>query len=427
LLFRNATDSEVDTQQIHDKIVSLGFQDAKVYVSNVDSQASAAGGIIIQVLGEMSNAGGQWRKFAQTFFLGEQPNGYFVLNDIFRYLKEDSEAEEEAVDIDEALQAEVAEAASKGEEVVHQVEVQPQSIPAGITAGQGEVVEASAVKETTDESIPATRLQDAQANGIIKAQEPTPAQPDQVGLDKKVTATSAAAIPATKGAAEAAQATSAPSNPNAATPAINGSTAPPPAVPSAPKTWANLAASNVTKWGSTVSAESKGISAVKDSAPAQPAQKAAAPAGPAQSQGFKNQGGPGSVFIKNVVVDKLPQGGLQAALEAQFGPMKECTVNGSKACAFAEFATAEAAQKAIKMSLPVSQGGEGGVKVGTNGWFVIVEEKRKQNDRPQAGGAPRGGGGGGGPRGGGAPVTRGARGGAGGGRGMAGRGGRGGA
>lgn len=29
------------------------------------------------------------RKFAQTFLLAEQPNGYFVLNDVFRYLKED--------------------------------------------------------------------------------------------------------------------------------------------------------------------------------------------------------------------------------------------------------------------------------------------------------------------------------------------------
>ena len=58
-------------------------------VSNVDSQASLNGGIIVQVLGEMSNKGGACHKFAQTFFLAEQPNGYYVLNDIFRFLKED--------------------------------------------------------------------------------------------------------------------------------------------------------------------------------------------------------------------------------------------------------------------------------------------------------------------------------------------------
>ncbi|KTW27620.1 hypothetical protein T552_02062 [Pneumocystis carinii B80] len=76
-------------QEIHEKILELGFSDCKVLVSNVDSQASASGGIVIQVLGEMSNCDGPSRKFAQTFFLAEQPNGYFVLNDIFRYLKED--------------------------------------------------------------------------------------------------------------------------------------------------------------------------------------------------------------------------------------------------------------------------------------------------------------------------------------------------
>ena len=71
-------------QEIHKKIVSIGFQDCKVYIHSVDAQSSAAGGIIIQVIGEMSNKGEPWRKFAQTFFLAEQPNGYFVLNDIFR-------------------------------------------------------------------------------------------------------------------------------------------------------------------------------------------------------------------------------------------------------------------------------------------------------------------------------------------------------
>ncbi|KAG0146387.1 hypothetical protein CROQUDRAFT_657360 [Cronartium quercuum f. sp. fusiforme G11] len=78
-------------QEIHEKFMSLNFDDCKVFVSNVDSQSSADGGIIVQVLGEMSNGAGPWRKFAQTFFLAEQPNGFFVLNDIFRYIKEEAE------------------------------------------------------------------------------------------------------------------------------------------------------------------------------------------------------------------------------------------------------------------------------------------------------------------------------------------------
>jgi hypothetical protein len=47
----------------------------------------------------MSNRGEAWKKFVQTFFLAEQPNGYFVLNDIFRFLKEETaESEEERED-----------------------------------------------------------------------------------------------------------------------------------------------------------------------------------------------------------------------------------------------------------------------------------------------------------------------------------------
>jgi len=75
--------------EIHKVITSLGFENCKVLVSQVDSQLSSDGGIIVQVLGEMSNKGGPSHKFAQTFFLAKQPAGYFVLNDIFRYLKED--------------------------------------------------------------------------------------------------------------------------------------------------------------------------------------------------------------------------------------------------------------------------------------------------------------------------------------------------
>lgn len=85
-------------QQIHIKIMSLNFEDCKVYISSVDSQSSAEGGIVVQVIGEMSNRARPWRKFAQTFFLAEQPNGYFVLNDICRYIKEEGDEEEVAAE-----------------------------------------------------------------------------------------------------------------------------------------------------------------------------------------------------------------------------------------------------------------------------------------------------------------------------------------
>lgn len=58
-------------------------------ITTVDAQLSADGGIFLQVLGQITNNGLPSRKFAQSFFLAEQQNGYYVLNDIFRYLKEE--------------------------------------------------------------------------------------------------------------------------------------------------------------------------------------------------------------------------------------------------------------------------------------------------------------------------------------------------
>lgn len=73
----------------------MDFQDCKVRISNVDSQASHET-IVIQVIGEIANKGGEPKKFVQTFVLAQQPTGYFVLNDMLRYIDEDLEAETEA-------------------------------------------------------------------------------------------------------------------------------------------------------------------------------------------------------------------------------------------------------------------------------------------------------------------------------------------
>lgn len=78
----------VGRQQIQERIKSLDLQDCKVRVSNVDSQASEES-IVIQVIGETVNKGGEPKKFVQTFILAKQPSGYFVLNDILRYINDE--------------------------------------------------------------------------------------------------------------------------------------------------------------------------------------------------------------------------------------------------------------------------------------------------------------------------------------------------
>ena len=86
----------VEQQAISERIKELDIQDCKVRVSNVDSQESFKN-IVVQVIGEMSNKAEPHRKFVQTFVLAEQPNGYFVLNDILRYINEEEEIEEPEV------------------------------------------------------------------------------------------------------------------------------------------------------------------------------------------------------------------------------------------------------------------------------------------------------------------------------------------
>jgi hypothetical protein len=75
-------------QEIHDKVMSLDYSDFKAEIKTVDSQESLMGGVLVMVSGSLSTKSTGKRNFTQTFFLAPQEKGYFVLNDIFRYLDE---------------------------------------------------------------------------------------------------------------------------------------------------------------------------------------------------------------------------------------------------------------------------------------------------------------------------------------------------
>ncbi|EWC43495.1 hypothetical protein DRE_07527 [Drechslerella stenobrocha 248] len=146
-------------QEISERIKDMTFKDCKVRVNNVDSQASLNSGIIVQVLGAMTNNSEPSRRFSQTFFLAEQtsPQGYYVLNDIFRYLKEDDEE-----DIVETAQDEEPEAAA----------VEEPEVPAPAPVSEEEEVVA---KEET----PAAEAEKAEETPVEpeaeKVEEPAPA------------------------------------------------------------------------------------------------------------------------------------------------------------------------------------------------------------------------------------------------------------
>lgn len=54
----------------------------------MDAQDSFNGGVLVLVTGYLIGKDSLRRKFSQSFFLAPQDKGYFVLNDVFRYVDE---------------------------------------------------------------------------------------------------------------------------------------------------------------------------------------------------------------------------------------------------------------------------------------------------------------------------------------------------
>ncbi|CAN0897952.1 Nuclear transport factor 2, partial [Linum grandiflorum] len=73
---------------INEKILALVQGDFKVEILTVDSQESYEGGVLVLVTGYLTRNDDLREKFTQSFFLAPQENGYFVLNDVFRYVDE---------------------------------------------------------------------------------------------------------------------------------------------------------------------------------------------------------------------------------------------------------------------------------------------------------------------------------------------------
>ncbi|KAM6924302.1 ras GTPase-activating protein-binding protein 1 [Xenentodon cancila] len=92
--------------EIHKRVMALSFRDCHTKIRHVDAHATLNEGVVVQVMGELSNNMQPMRKFMQTFVLapeGTVPNKFYVHNDVFRYQDEvfgdsDSELPEESED-----------------------------------------------------------------------------------------------------------------------------------------------------------------------------------------------------------------------------------------------------------------------------------------------------------------------------------------
>lgn len=266
-------------------------------MSNVDSQASLNGGIVVQVLGEMSNKGGASHKFAQTFFLAEQPNGYYVLNDIFRFLKEDIDNEyEEAEDPTGGLEIQEHYVHEEPAAPVYQEPAPTEPEPRPATPRKA-IEKARSPSPFKEERAPTPEVKP------VRIEEPhvpeTVPSPDTYGLSGWGEPAAQEAAPEPKAAWGSATKPKAstpsqehaepkkPAQPAASSQAVNGAPAkqptpaPVPATPSKPKTWASLAATNASNWGPDASPAKPQVTPPQTHAKPSASQRPASPQKPA--------------------------------------------------------------------------------------------------------------------------------------------------
>ena len=244
---------------INERIKELDIQDCKVRVSNVDSQESFKN-IVVQVIGEMSNKAEPHRKFVQTFVLAEQPNGYFVLNDIFRYITEEEDEETEDHADPESELPVPAEPEREPKTLTSSEDVAVQEQDAEIVDKK---LEEDASGAQVDNPAVPTVLSNGEPSTSVEAEEDIPVEIAKMDEDKDISLETDQANteientpqevpkdPAPTPVASQAQQTT--------TESTNVSTPTPASKPIAPKTWANLVAARVPSSGvsSTVSAAS---------------------------------------------------------------------------------------------------------------------------------------------------------------------------
>ncbi|KAL9427207.1 hypothetical protein AB3S75_029411 [Citrus x aurantiifolia] len=83
----NGVMTSVTTMEgINQKVLSLDYKNYKAEIKTADAQNSHKEGVTVLVTGCLTGKDNLRRKFAQSFFLAPQDNGYFVLNDVFRYV-----------------------------------------------------------------------------------------------------------------------------------------------------------------------------------------------------------------------------------------------------------------------------------------------------------------------------------------------------
>lgn len=372
---------------------------------------------MIQVIGEISNRGQPHKRFVQTFVLAAQTNGYFVLNDIFRYLAEEPEEEEELQQDQNTVPAGVqepaptaaapeGEAANQSDEIAHseedlvkvdqKLEETVEQEPAKEESPPPAAVNGTPVPEDAE----VAEADEAPAAAVSMPEEPASKEPEAPAVEETVK------VEEPKDPAPTPVA--APQKPAAASPSA-------PSKPAAPRTWASLAASAHKVVTPVVPAPTTPQAPSQPKAASQaPSQPAAAPSAPAaqnaaparepspasqgeaagwqtatghkkepsraQNQASAAEAEPKRAYIKNVY-SQVEENSLRSVL-SKFGEIQYLDISRQRNCAFVDFKNNAAFEQAVKAN-----------PHHVNGVDLLVEERRV---RPQSFAPfPRGGGRGG--------------------------------
>ena len=270
----------VGQRAINDRFKELEFQDTKVRVTNVDSQASDSN-IVIQVIGEISNKSQPHRKFVQTFVLATQTNGYFVLNDIFRYLIDEEDQSEEAAAPEEAQQAPAVE--SSAQEVAPS---EPETEAKTLTSSQDPTLvedDAKKVDQGLEDKVLSEPATSATAvNGVDHSEDAKSEQEEAPAATPEPAASTELSKTETKETDLQAEKPKDPEpTPAASPPPKQAPAQPAPAPkPAAPKTWASLAASAVATPAAPSSTASSNASQQKPAPAASKPNAASTPSAP---------------------------------------------------------------------------------------------------------------------------------------------------
>lgn len=328
----------IGQQEIHKLITNDKFKSCKVMISNIDCQKTFGNGVLIQVIGEMANEGQPAQKFIQSFLLAPQNAGYYVHNDVLRFLKEDAGSEYDFSEdiVSDATTPVVEEpVAVVSEDKKEEVKPEPK-------------VEKPAEPEPVTEPAPPAPVAEAKPAPVVEAKsteaKPVETEPTKVAENPtEKPAEKPAAAPAKKPIASAI----------------------PPALPATPMSWAARAA---VKPVSTPAAPAVNGTAAPAPTPAPAAAPAVAPAAtPSTANVQGHRRGPReffSAYIKHVT-ENVQEKALKQALQ-DIGTVTHFEVARAKNCAFVDFVDLETLKKALAVHE---------LKVGNS--VVLIEERKR--------------------------------------------------